>query len=174
MANSWYVVHTYSGYEDRVKASIEDNIKRRGLEEQITQVLIPTEKVIELKSGKKREAVKKFYPGYILVEMDLNDDTWRLVNSTPRVTGFVGGEHPSPLLKEEIEVIIEQIEKGTATQVNAEFDIGDSVRIIDGAFNNFNGNIDEVDYDHNKLRVMVTIFGRQTPVELSFLQVEKA
>lgn len=174
MANSWYVVHTYSGYEDRVKASIEDNIKRRGLEEQITQVLIPTEKVIEIKSGKKREAVKKFYPGYILVEMDLNDDTWRLVNSTPRVTGFVGGEHPSPLLKEEIEVIIEQIEKGTATQVNAEFDIGDSVRIIDGAFNNFNGNIDEVDYDHNKLRVMVTIFGRQTPVELSFLQVEKA
>ena len=174
MANSWYVVHTYSGYEDRVKASIEDNIKRRGLEEKITQVLIPTEKVIELKSGKKREAVKKFYPGYILIEMDLNDDTWRLVNSTPRVTGFVGGEHPSPLLKEEIDVIIEQIEKGTATQVKTEFDIGDSVRIIDGAFNNFNGNIDEVDYDHNKLRVMVTIFGRQTPVELSFLQVEKA
>ncbi len=174
MTNSWYVVHTYSGYEDRVKASIEDSIKRRGLEEKITQVLIPTEKVIELKSGKKKEAVKKFYPGYILIEMDLNDDTWRLVNSTPRVTGFVGGEHPSPLLKEEIEVIIEQIEKGTATQVKAEFDIGDSVRIIDGAFNNFNGNIDEVDYDHNKLRVMVTIFGRQTPVELSFLQVEKA
>ena len=174
MANSWYVVHTYSGYEDRVKASIEDNIKRRGLEEKITQVLIPTEKVIELKSGKKREAVKKFYPGYILIEMDLNDDTWRLVNSTPRVTGFVGGEHPSPLLKEEIDVIIEQIEKGTETQVKTEFDIGDSVRIIDGAFNNFNGNIDEVDYDHNKLRVMVTIFGRQTPVELSFLQVEKA
>jgi len=174
MANSWYVVHTYSGYEDRVKASIEDNIKRRGLEEKITQVLIPTEKVIELKSGKKKEAVKKFYPGYILIEMELNDDTWRLVNSTPRVTGFVGGEHPSPLLKDEIEVIIEQIEKGTATQVKAEFDIGDSVRIIDGAFNNFNGFVDEVDYDHNKLRVMVTIFGRQTPVELSFLQVEKA
>ena len=174
MANSWYVVHTYSGYEDRVKASIEDNIKRRGLEEKITQVLIPTEKVVELKSGKKREAVKKFYPGYILVEMDLNDDTWRLVNSTPRVTGFVGGEHPSPLLKEEIEVIIEQIEKGTATQVKAEYDRGDSVRIIDGAFNNFNGYVDEIDYDHNKLRVMVTIFGRQTPVELNFLQVEKA
>jgi transcriptional antiterminator NusG len=174
MANSWYVVHTYSGYEDRVKASIEDNIKRRGLEEKITNVLVPTEKVIELKSGKKREAVKKFYPGYILIEMDLNDDTWRLVNSTPRVTGFVGGEHPSPLLQEEIEVIIEQIEKGTATQVKTEFDRGDSVRIIDGAFNNFNGFIDEVDYDHNKLRVMVTIFGRQTPVELSFLQVEKA
>ena len=157
-----------------VKTSIEDNIQRMGLEDKITQVLIPTEKVVELKSGKKREAVKKFYPGYILIEMELNDETWRLVNSTPRVTGFVGGEHPSPLLKDEIDVIIEQIEKGTAVQVKAEFDRGDNVRIIDGAFNNFNGYVDEVDYDHNKLRVMVTIFGRQTPVELSFLQVEKA
>lgn len=174
MAKSWYVVHTYSGYEDRVKTSIEDSVKRRGLEEKISQILIPTEKVVELKSGRKREAVKKYFPGYILVEMELDDETWRLVNSTPRVTGFVGGEHPSPLMDGEVEVIKEQIEKGTATQVKAEFDRGDSVRIIDGAFNNFNGYVDEVDYDHNKLRVMVTIFGRQTPVELNFLQVEKA
>ena len=174
MANSWYVVHTYSGYEDRVKVSIEDNIKRRGLEEKITNIMIPNEKVIELRAGKKRETTKKFYPGYILIEMELNEETWRLVNSTPRVTGFVGGENPSPLMDNEVEVIIEQIEKGTTTQVKTEFDRGDNVRIIDGAFNNFNGFVDEVDYDHNKLRVMVTIFGRQTPVELNFLQVEKA
>ena len=174
MANKWYVVHTYSGYEDRVRVSIEDSIKRRGLDDKITQILIPTEKVVELKAGKKREATKKFYPGYILIEMELNDETWRLVNSTPRVTGFLGGENPSSLMKDEIDVIIEQIETGTATQAKAEFDRGDNVRIIDGAFNNFNGFVDEVDYDHSKLRVMVTIFGRQTPVELNFLQVEKA
>lgn len=174
MALEWYVVHTYSGYEDRVKVSIEDNVKRRGLEEQISQILIPTEKVVELRSGKKRETTKKFYPGYILIQMELNDETWRLVNSTPRVTGFVGGDSPSPLMEDEIDVVVQQIEKGPSTQVKAQYDRGDTVRIIDGAFNNFNGYVDEVDYDHSKLRVMVTIFGRQTPVELNFLQVEKA
>jgi transcriptional antiterminator NusG len=174
MEKKWYVVHTYSGYEDRVKASIEDNVQRRGMGDKITQILIPTEKVVELRSGKKREMTKKFYPGYILIEMELNDETWRLVNSTPRVTGFVGGERPSPLLNDEIEDVVQQIEKGPTTQVKAHFDRGDNVRIIDGAFSNFNGFVDEVDNDHNKLRVMVTIFGRQTPVELNFLQVEKA
>jgi transcriptional antiterminator NusG len=174
MEKKWYVVHTYSGYEDRVKASIEDNVQRRGMGDKITQILIPTEKVVELRSGKKREMTKKFYPGYILIEMELNDETWRLVNSTPRVTGFVGGERPSPLLNDEIEDVVQQIEKGPTTQVKAHFDRGDNVRIIDGAFSNFNGFVDEVDNDHNKLRVMVTIFGRQTPVELNCLQVEKA
>lgn len=173
MEKKWYVVHTYSGYEEKVKLTIEDNVRRRGLDDKIGQILIPTEKVIELKSGKKKETTKKFYPGYILIEMVLDDETWHLVNGMPRVTGFVGGEKPAPIHQEEIDVIVQQIEKGPATQVMAQFDRGDTVRIIDGAFVNFNGFVDEIDEVHNKLRVMVTIFGRQTPVELNFLQVEK-
>ncbi|HDH11992.1 MAG TPA: transcription termination/antitermination factor NusG [Nitrospirae bacterium] len=173
MTKQWYVVHTYSGFEDKVKISIEDNARRRGLSDKISQILIPSEKVMELKSGKKKETTKKFYPGYILIEMELDDETWHLVSSTPRVSGFVGGDKPAPLQQEEIDVIVQQIEKGPSTQVKTHFDRGDSVRIIDGAFANFNGFIDEIDEDHDKLRVMVTIFGRQTPVELNFLQVEK-
>ena len=173
MAKQWYVVHTYSGFEEKVKASINDNTQRRGLSEKITQILIPTEKVIELKAGKKKETAKKFYPGYILIEMELDDETWHLISSTPRVTGFVGGEKPTPLHPEEIDVIVQQIEKGPATQVKTQFERGDSVRIMDGAFANFNGFVDEVDIVHNKLRVMVTIFGRQTPVETNYSQVEK-
>jgi len=173
MAKKWYVVHTYSGFEERVKASIEDSVRRRGLNEKITQILIPTEKVVELRAGKKRETTKKFYPGYILIEMELDDETWHLVNSTPRVTGFVGGENPTPLQQEEVDVVVQQIEKGPSAQMKTQFKRGDSVRIIDGAFANFNGFVDEVDEAHNKLRVMVSIFGRQTPVELNFLQVEK-
>ncbi len=173
MTKQWYVVHTYSGFEEKVKASINDNAQRRGFADKITQILIPTEKVIELKAGKKKETARKFYPGYILIEMDLDDETWHLVSSTPRVTGFVGGEKPTPLHPEEIDVIVQQIEKGPATQVKTQFERGDSVRIIDGAFANFNGFVDEVDNVHNKLRVMVTIFGRQTPVEANYMQVEK-
>jgi len=173
MVKQWYVVHTYSGFEEKVKASIEENVKRRGFDERVSQILIPTEKVIELKSGKKKETTKKFYPGYILIEMELDDDTWHLVSSTPRVTGFVGGDKPSPVQQEEIDVIVQQIETGPATQVKAQFERGDSVRIIDGAFANFNGFVDEIDEVHDKLRVMVTIFGRQTPVELNFLQIER-
>lgn len=174
MEKKWYVVHTYSGFEERVKLAIEDNVQKKGLKEKISQILIPTEKVVKLKAGKKRETNKKFYPGYILIEMQMDDELWHLVRSTPRVTGFVGGREPTPLQKEEIDVVIQQIEKGPAPQVKAQFERGDSVRIVDGPFNNFNGFIDEVDMDHNKLRVMVTIFGRQTPVELNFLQVEGA
>lgn len=173
MTKQWYVVHTYSGFEEKVKLSIEDNAVRRGLRDKISQILIPTEKVVELKSGKKKETTKKFYPGYILIEMDLDDETWHLVSSTPRVTGFVGGDKPSPVHQEEIDVIVQQIEQGPSTQVKTQFERGDSVRVIDGAFANFNGFVDEIDQDHDKLRVMVTIFGRQTPVECNFLQVEK-
>ena len=144
------------------------------MEDKISQILIPTEKIVELKAGKKRETSKKFYPGYILIEMEMDEETWHLVRSTPRVTGFVGGMEPAPLQPEEVEVIIQQIEKGPAQQVKTQFEKGDTVRITDGPFSNFNGLIDEVDADHSKLRVMVTIFGRQTPVELNFLQVEKA
>jgi transcriptional antiterminator NusG len=174
MAKKWYVVHTYSGFEEKVRTAIEENIQRKGLGEKIFQILIPTEKVVELKAGKKRETNRKFYPGYILIEMELDDETWHLVRSTPRVTGFVGGKDPAPLQDEEVNVIIQQIEKGPALQAKTQFDRGDEVRIMDGPFSNFSGFIDEVDVDHNKLRVMVTIFGRQTPVELNFLQVEKS
>ena len=174
MAKKWYVVHTYSGFEEKVRTAIEENIQRKGLGDKIFQILVPTEKIIELKAGKKRETNKKFYPGYILIEMEMDDETWHLVRSTPRVTGFVGGKDPASLQDEEVDVVIQQIEKGPAPQAKTQFDRGDEVRITDGPFSNFNGLIDEVDADHSKLRVMVTIFGRQTPVELNFFQVEKA
>jgi len=174
MEKNWYVVHTYSGFEEKVKLSIEEKTEKKGLDEQITRILIPTERVIELKGGKKRESDKKFYPGYILVEMELNDETWHLIRSTPRVTGFVGGTKPVALSEEEISVILQQIEKGPVPQVKTQFQKGDSVRIIDGPFTNFVGSVEDVDMDHGRLNVMVSIFGRQTPVELNFFQVERA
>jgi transcriptional antiterminator NusG len=174
MGKNWYIVHTYSGYEEKVKASIEERIKVRGLEDKITRILIPSEKVIELKGKKKKEMDKKFYPGYILVEMELDEETWHLIKNTPRVTGFVGGVKPVPLPEEEVEVILQQIEKGPAMVVKSKFEKGESVKIIDGPFTNFVGYIDEVDAEHGRLRVMVSIFGRHTPVEISFSQAEKA
>jgi transcriptional antiterminator NusG len=173
MTKNWYVVHTYSGYEEKVKLSIEDKVEKKDLKEKIARILIPTEKVIELRAGKKRESDKKFYPGYILVEMDLDDETWHLVRSTPRVTGFVGGTKPVPIPEEEVEIILQQLEKGPAPQVKTQFQKAENVRIIDGPFTNFVGYVDEVDMDHGRLKVMVSIFGRQTPVELHFFQVEK-
>ena len=173
MSKNWYVVHTYSCFEEKVKQSIEDKVEKKGLEEKISRILIPTEKVIELRSGKKKESDKKFYPGYILVEMDLNDETWHLVRSTPRVTGFVGGTRPVPLPEEEVELILQQLNRGTAPQVKMQFQKGENVRIIDGPFTNFVGYIDDVDMDHGRLKVLVSIFGRKTPVELNFFQVEK-
>jgi transcriptional antiterminator NusG len=174
MGKNWYVVHTYSGYEEKVKLSIEDKVEKKDLKDKIARVLIPTERVIELRGGKKRESDKKFYPGYILVEMELDDETWHLVRSTPRVTGFVGGTTPFPLPDEEVEIVLQQLEKGPAAQVKTQFQKGENVRIIDGPFTNFVGYIDEVDMDHGRLKVMVSIFGRQTPVELNFFQVEKS
>jgi transcriptional antiterminator NusG len=173
MGKSWYVVHTYSTYEEKVKLSIEEKVESKGLKDKITKVLIPTERVVELRGGKKRESDKKFYPGYLLVEMELDDETWHLVKSTPRVTGFVGGKNPVEIPIEEIEVIMQQVEKGPVSQVKTQFQKGDNVRIIDGPFSNFNGFVEEVDIDHGRLRVLVSIFGRQTPVELNFFQVEK-
>ncbi|QWR77994.1 transcription termination/antitermination protein NusG [Candidatus Magnetomonas plexicatena] len=174
MAKQWYVVHTYSGYEEKVKFSIEDKVERSGLQEQIGRVLIPTERVVEIRRGKKTESDKKFYPGYILVEMQLNDETWHMVKTIPRVTGFVGGQHPVSLPPEEVEVILQQQEKGVGTEVKMQYEKGENVRIVDGPFSNFNGYVDEIDMDHGRLKVMVSIFGRQTPVELNFYQVEKA
>ncbi len=173
MGKNWYVVHTYSGFEEKVRLSIEEKIEALGLQEKIARVLIPTERVVELRAGKKRESDKKFYPGYILVEMELDDETWHMVKNIPRVTGFVGGKKPVAIPEEEVDIIMQQVERGPVPQVKTQYQKGDSVRITDGPFSNFNGLVEDVDMDHGRLRVMVSIFGRQTPVELNFFQVEK-
>lgn len=174
MAKNWYVVHAYSGFEEKAKLAIEEKVRIQGLDEQITRILIPMEKVIELKGKTKKESEKKFYPGYILVEMELNDETWYLIKNTLRVTGFVGGIRPIPIPQEEIDVILQQLERGPAQVIKTKCERGENVRITDGPFSSFIGYVDEVDMDHGRLRVMVSIFGRQTPVELAFSQVEKA
>lgn len=175
MTKKWYAIHTYSGFEGRVKASIEEKIKTLKLEDKIAQVLVPTENVVELKEGKKRVSTKKFFPGYVLIEMDLSDETWHLINNIPKVTGFIGSNNkPSPLTDDEVENIRKQMDTGvTLTKTKSQFQKGDNVRIADGPFLGFTGVIDDIDIDHRKLRVMVSIFGRSTPVELDFLQVEK-
>jgi len=173
MAKNWYVVHAYSGFEEKAKLAIEEKVRLQGLDEQIGRILIPMEKVIELKGKKKKESEKKFYPGYILVEMELNDETWYLIKNTLRVTGFVGGTRPIPIPQEEVDVILQQLERGPAPVIKTKYERGENVRITDGPFSSFIGYVDEVDMDHGRLRVMVSIFGRQTPVELAFSQVEK-
>lgn len=170
----WYVVHAYSGFEEKVKLTLEEKIQGSEFAEKLGRVLIPSEKVIEVRAGKKREADKKFYPGYILVEMELDDETWHLIRSIPRVTGFVGGQKPVPIPQEEVDQILQQMERGAPAQVKSQFAEGDMVRINDGPFANFTGSVDEVDAEHGRLKVMVSIFSRQTPVELNFYQVEKA
>ncbi|MCG2709688.1 MAG: transcription termination/antitermination protein NusG [Thermodesulfovibrionales bacterium] len=174
MGKNWYVVHTYSGSEEKVKQAIEDKADKKNLRDKISQVLVPTERIIELKGGGKKESNKKFYPGYILVEMELDDESWHLVRKTPRVTGFVGGSNPVALSQEEVDVILQQMEKGHAPQVKTQYQKNETVRITDGPFSNFVGYIEDVDMDHGRLKVMVSIFGRQTPVELNFFQVERA
>ncbi len=175
MLKNWYAVHTYSGFENKVKTAIEEKVKSLGLQDKISKILIPTEDVVEIKGGKKKVSTKKFYPGYILIEMEMDNETWHLVKSTPKVTGFVGGgTSPAPLSSEELDAILKQIEVGaTPPQVKLQFRRGDNVRIIDGPFTNFTGVVDDINPDHGKLRVLVSIFGRQTPVELDFLQAEK-
>ncbi|MBA3060147.1 MAG: transcription termination/antitermination protein NusG [Nitrospirae bacterium] len=174
MGKNWYVVHTYSGSEEKVKQAIEDKADKKNLKDKIAQVLVPTERIIELKGGRKKESDKKFYPGYILVEMELDDESWHLVRKTPRVTGFVGGSNPVALSQEEVDIILQQMEKGHAPQVKTQYQKNETVRITDGPFSNFLGYIEDVDMDHGRLKVMVSIFGRQTPVELNFFQVERA
>jgi transcriptional antiterminator NusG len=174
MGKNWYVVHTYSGSEEKVKQAIENKADKKNLRDKIFRILVPTERIIELKGGGKKESDKKFYPGYILVEMELDDDSWHLVRKTPRVTGFVGGSNPVALSQEEVDVILQQMEKGHAPQVKTQYQKNETVRITDGPFTNFVGYIEDVDMDHGRLKVMVSIFGRQTPVELNFFQVERA
>ena len=171
----WYIVHTYSGFEHKVKISLEDRIKTLGQEAFFGRILVPTEQVIELKKGHKKTSSRKFYPGYILVQMLLNEETWHTVRNTAKVTGFVGGEStPSPISDEEADRIIRQMEDGISKpKPKYQFEEGDEVRVIDGPFNNFQGVVEEVKPDKEKLRVLITIFGRSTPVELDFIQVNK-
>jgi transcriptional antiterminator NusG len=170
----WYVVHTYSGYEEKVKLTIEGKVANSPIADKIERILIPSEKIIEHKGGKKKEKDRKFYPGYILVQMELDDESWHVIRSTPRVTGFIGGERPVPVPQDEIDQILQQVERGAApSQIKAQYEMGDQVRINDGPFSNFTGSVEEVDAEHGRLRVMVSIFSRQTPVDLNFFQVEK-
>ena len=171
----WYVVHTQTGVEPKVKASLESRADTAGLRHLIHQILIPTEKVSEVKEGKKRIMERKFFPGYILVQMDLTDDSWYLVKNTPGISGFVGsGKTPIPLSEDEVNQILrQQDDKTSKPKPKVEFMSGESVRVKEGAFANFNGTIEEVNPNRGKLKVMVTIFGRQTPVELEYWQVEK-
>ncbi len=170
----WYVVQAYSGYENKVKLSLEERIKQAGLEGRFGDILIPKENVQENRAGKKRLSSRTFYPGYIFVQMNLDDQTWHLIKDTPKVSGFVGGRHPSPVPEREIQAIAQQVAEGAAKpKPRVLFEEGDHVRVTDGAFANFTGTIEEVNGDKQKVRVLVSIFGRATPVELDYHQVEK-
>ena len=174
MAKKWYGIHTYSGFENRVKLSLLERIKNQGLEEHFGEVLIPSETVVELKKGEKRTSSRKFFPGYILVNMDLNDETWHVVKETSKVTGFVGGNNPVAIPDEEVMKITRRIEEGAEKpRPKVLFEVGETVRVIDGPFLNFSGVVEDVKPDKGKLRVMVSIFGRATPVELEYWQVER-
>ncbi len=176
MSKRWYVVHAFSGYENQVKRSLEERIARYGMEEYFGQVLVPTEEVVEMREGQKRKSERKFFPGYVLVEMELNDESWHLVKDVPRVMGFIGGtsDRPAPISEREAQAIIDRVQDGAEKpRPKILFEPGEVVRIIDGPFNDFNGVVEHVDYEKNRLRVAVLIFGRSTPVDLEFGQVEK-
>lgn len=171
----WYVVHTYSGFEQRVKLTLEERVRTHNLGDRFGAILVPQETVVEVVKGQKKTSTRKFFPGYILVQMKLDDDTWHIVKDTPKVTGFVGDSHkPVPLSKQEVDTLIAQLEGGAQRpRPKATFEMGDSIRVVDGPFVDFNGTVDEVKPDKGKLRVLISIFGRNTPVELDFVQVEK-
>ncbi|MBW2595013.1 MAG: transcription termination/antitermination protein NusG [Deltaproteobacteria bacterium] len=173
MAFNWYVVHTYSGFENRVKLSLEERVTTFGMQDYFADILIPEEDVVELKKGEKKTSKRKFFPGYILVKMELNDDTWHIVKDTPKVTGFIGmRDRPSPISDESVQLLKTKIDEGTLKpSPKFKFETGDHVRIVDGPFLNFDGVVDEVKPEKGKLRVIVSIFGRSTPVELEFIQV---
>jgi transcriptional antiterminator NusG len=177
MSKKWYVVHAYSGFEKSVQRTLTERITRAGMQDQFGQILVPVEEVVEMKSGQKNISERKFFPGYVLVEMEMTDDTWHLVKNTPKVTGFVGGTatKPTPISEKDVQNILHQIQEGVEKpRPKVLFEIGEMVRVKDGPFTDFNGTVEEVNYDKSKLRVAVTIFGRSTPVELDFGQVEKA
>ena len=177
MSMRWYVVHAYSGFEKSVQRALEERIARQGMQDLFGRVLVPVEEVVELKLGQKSISERKFFPGYVLVEMEMNDESWHLVKSTPKVTGFVGGSanKPTPITEKEVEKIMQQMQDGVEKpRPKVLFEPGEVVRVKDGPFTDFHGSVEQVNYEKNRLRVSVTIFGRATPVELEFAQVEKA
>lgn len=177
MSKRWYVVHAYSGYEKKVAAALKERIELSDFSEKFGDVLVPTEEVVEMKAGQKRRSERKFFPGYVLVNMELDDDTWHLVKETPRVMGFIGGkaDKPAPITNKEAELILQRVDDSQeAPKPKTLFEPGEMVRVIDGPFNDFNGVVEEVNYEKSRLQVAVLIFGRSTPVELEFGQVEKS
>ena len=177
MALRWYVVHAFSNFENQVKRSLEERITRAGLEHYFGRILVPTEEVVEMRLGQQRKSERKFFPGYVLVQMELNEETWHLVKEVPRVLGFIGGtsDRPAPISDKEAEVILGRMEEGASKpRPKILFEVGEVIRVNDGPFKDFNGVVEEVNYEKSRLRVSVLIFGRSTPVELDFGQVEKA
>ena len=176
MDKRWFVVHVYSGYEKSIQRSLQERINLAGMQDRYGEILVPVEEVVEMKEGQKNRSERKFFPGYILVEMEMSDETWHLVNSTPKVTGFVGGTamKPTPISAKEVQNILRQIQEGVEKpRPKVLFENGEAVRVKDGPFTDFHGNVEDVNYDKSKIRVSVSIFGRPTPVELDFSQVEK-
>ena len=177
MSKKWYVVHAYSGYEKSVQRALKERIERAGMQDKFGQILIPVDEVIEMKSGQKSISERKFFPGYVLVEMEMSDESWHLVKNTDKVTGFVGGSamRPTPISQKEVDNILQQIQEGIEKpKPKILFEMGEAVRVREGPFTDFHGNVEDVNYDKSKLRVSVSIFGRPTPVELDFNQVEKS
>jgi transcription termination/antitermination protein NusG len=173
----WYVVHAYSGFEKSVARTLAERILREGMQDKFGQILVPVEEVVEMKAGQKNISERKFFPGYVLVEMEMTDETWHLVKNTNKVTGFVGGSamKPTPISQKDVDKILQQVQEGVEKpRPKVLFEIGEVVRVKEGPFTDFHGNVEDVNYDKSKLRVSVTIFGRATPVELEFAQVEKA
>lgn len=176
MTMRWYVVHAYSGFEQQVRRSLEERVNRLGMQDLFGEILVPTEEVVEIREGQKRRSERKFFPGYVLVHMEMNDDTWHLVKDAPKVLGFIGGtgDRPTPISDAEADAILQRVQEGVEKpRPKVLFEPGELVRITDGPFNDFNGVVEEVDYDKSKMRVSVLIFGRSTPVELGFGEVEK-
>ncbi|MDM7322490.1 MAG: transcription termination/antitermination protein NusG [Gammaproteobacteria bacterium] len=176
MAMRWYVVQTFSQYENAVKRALEERIQREGMQDRFGQILVPSEEVVEMRDGVRRKSERKFFPGYVLVQIDMNDEAWHLVRSVPRVLGFIGGtpDRPTPISDKEAEAILSRVREGAEKpRPKVLFEVGEMVRICEGPFNDFNGTVEEVDYEKSRLRVAVSIFGRSTPVELEFGQVEK-
>lgn len=176
MAKRWYVIHAYSGYEKKVAAALKERVELQGMQDLFGEIIVPTEEVVEMRGGQKRKSERKFFPGYVLVHMELTDDTWHLVKETPRVMGFIGGtaDNPAPITEREAQAILQRVDDSVEKpKPKTIFEPGEMVRVIDGPFNDFNGVVEEVNYEKNKLQVAVLIFGRSTPVELDFGQVEK-
>lgn len=170
----WYVVHAYSGFEKKVAESIKEQIEKKGFSDKFGQVLVPTETVVDIQKGKKVQSERKFFPGYVLVQMEMTDDTWHMIRNTPKVSGFLGGKKPLAMTEAEAQRIIKQMEEGvSAPKTSVTYETGEQVRVTDGPFASFVGTVEEVDLEHSRLKVLVSIFGRSTPVELEFTQVEK-